>query len=157
VVNGASFTALHVILDKAYPGHRVSANTILLVGKTTRDLRFVDMPPGTILLTPISTKIECQRKRPWQQNDVTRRGLPCAAAFAYTDYKVQSRTLDRVALELRGAKTAKIKGEAVVAGLCLAKLDECGGSFKGVGHGRRKPQAACPKRALRNEVGFGNR
>ena len=61
------------ILDKAYPGHRVSANTIihfgppaaiLLKGETTRDLRFVDMPPGTILLTPISTKIECQRKRP---------------------------------------------------------------------------------------------
>jgi hypothetical protein len=122
VVNGARFTALDVILDKAYPGHCVSANTIihfgppaaiLLEGETTSDFRFVNMPPGTILLTPISTKIECQRKRPWQQNDVTRRGLPCAAAFACTDYKVQSRTLDRVALELRGAKTTKINGEAV--------------------------------------------
>jgi hypothetical protein len=55
------------------------------------------MPPGTILLTPVSTKIERQRKRPWQQNDVVRRGLPCAAAFAN---KVQSRTLNRVVLEL---------------------------------------------------------
>jgi hypothetical protein len=71
------------------------------------------MPPGTILLTPISTKIECQRKRPWQQSDVSRRGLPCAAAFACTDYKVQGRTLGRVALELRGTRTTKVNGEAV--------------------------------------------
>jgi len=58
------------------------------------------MPPGTILLTPVSTKIERQRKRPWQQNDVVCWGLPCAAAFACTDYKVQSWTLNRVVLEL---------------------------------------------------------
>jgi hypothetical protein len=70
VVNGARFTALDIILDKAYPGHHVGANiiihfgppaAILLVGETTKDLRFVDMPPGTILLQPISTKIVCQR------------------------------------------------------------------------------------------------
>jgi hypothetical protein len=68
VVNGARFTALDDILDKAYPGHRVNANmiihfgppaAILLKGETRSDLRFVDMPPGTILFTPISTKIEC--------------------------------------------------------------------------------------------------
>ncbi|KAH7117276.1 hypothetical protein B0J13DRAFT_613298 [Dactylonectria estremocensis] len=29
----------------------------------------------------------CQRKRPWQRSDVTRGGLPYAAAFACTDYK----------------------------------------------------------------------
>ncbi|KAL8284675.1 hypothetical protein RB600_009209 [Gaeumannomyces tritici] len=122
VVNGARFTALGVIPDKAYPGHRINSNTIihfgppaaiLMAGETTGALRFVDMPPGTILLTPTSIKIECQRKRPWQQNAVTRRGLPCAAAFACTDYKVQSRTLDRVALELRGARTTKVNGEVV--------------------------------------------
>ncbi|OAL42691.1 hypothetical protein IQ07DRAFT_471948, partial [Pyrenochaeta sp. DS3sAY3a] len=43
----------------------------------------------------------------------TRRGLPCTAAFACTDYKVQGRTLDRVALELRGARTMNIKGKSV--------------------------------------------
>ncbi|PVH91414.1 hypothetical protein DM02DRAFT_507353, partial [Periconia macrospinosa] len=58
-------------------------------------------------------KIECQRKRPWQQTDVSRRGLPCAAAFACTDYKVQSRTLGRVALELRGTRTMNIDGQSV--------------------------------------------
>ncbi|EKG09253.1 hypothetical protein MPH_13739 [Macrophomina phaseolina MS6] len=122
LVNGASYTALDIILDRAHPGHRINGDTILhfgppagilLAGETTRDLHFVGMPAGTVLLTPISTKIECQRKRPWQRSDVTRRGLPCAAAFACTDYKVQSRTLDRVALELQGTRTTKIDGQAV--------------------------------------------
>jgi hypothetical protein len=109
LVNGASYTALDVIVDKAYPGHHISANTILhfgppagilLAGETTTDLHFVGMPPGTILLMPISIKIECQRKWPWQQNDVTCRGLPCVAAFACTDYKVQGGTFDNIALDL---------------------------------------------------------
>jgi hypothetical protein len=122
LVNGASYTALDVILDKAHPGYRVDADTVLhfgppagivLASETTRDLHFVGMPPGTILLTPISIKIDCQRKRPWQKNDVSRRGLPCAPAFACTDYKVQSKTLARVALELRGTRTTSIDGQAV--------------------------------------------
>jgi hypothetical protein len=71
------------------------------------------MPPGTILLTPLSSKIECARRRPWQRHDVTRRGLPCTAAFAYTDYKVQGRTLERVALELRGTRTVQVCGQVV--------------------------------------------
>jgi len=67
LVNGASYTAVDVILDKAYLGYRVSGDTILyfgppagilLVSETTRDFRFVSMPAGTILLTPISTRIE---------------------------------------------------------------------------------------------------
>jgi|SRR3569833_105787 len=79
VANGSSYTGLDVILDKAHPGRRVNGDTILrfgppagilLASETTRELHFVGMPPGTILLTPISTKIERQRKRPWQQNDV---------------------------------------------------------------------------------------
>lgn len=122
LVNGASYAALDIILDKAHPGHRINAETVLHFGppagivvasETTRDFGFVGMPPGTILLTPISTKIECQRKRPWQKSNVSRRGLPCAAAFACTDYKVQSKTLDRVALELRGTRTTNVDGEAV--------------------------------------------
>ncbi|KAJ6436533.1 Pfs, NACHT and WD domain protein [Purpureocillium lavendulum] len=71
------------------------------------------MPAGTILLTPMSINIQCQRKRPWQQNDVSRKGLPCAAAFACTDYQVQGRTLERVALELRGAGTTKVDGHLI--------------------------------------------
>jgi hypothetical protein len=71
------------------------------------------MPPGTILLMPISTKIECKRKRPWQQSDVTRRGLPCGAAFACSDYKVQGGSFDKVGLELRGTRTTNVNGEMV--------------------------------------------
>lgn len=114
LVNGASYTALDVILDKAYPGHRTSADMmlhfgppagILLAAETTQEFHFIGMPPGTILLTPMSVSIRAQRNRPWQLSDVTRKGLPCAAAFACTDYKVQARTLERVALELRGTRT----------------------------------------------------
>jgi hypothetical protein len=124
LVNGASYTALEVILDQKYPGHRISADTILhfgppagilLASETTVGFRFVGMPAGTILLTPVSSRIECARKRPWQQNDVTRKGLPCAAAFACTDYKVQGKTLERVALELRGTRTTHIDGQAVAS------------------------------------------
>jgi len=122
LVNGANYNAVDVVLDKAYPGHRVSADTILhfgppagilLAAETTKDFNFVDMPHGTILLTPLSSKLECVKRRPWQRHDVTRRGLPCTAAFACTDYKVQGRTLERVALELRGTRTTNIHGQAI--------------------------------------------
>ncbi|KJZ69394.1 hypothetical protein HIM_11210 [Hirsutella minnesotensis 3608] len=92
LVNGASYTALEVVIDKSYPGHRVSADMavhfgppagIMLESETTRRLHFVGMPPGTILLTPMTVKIQRQRKRPWQHHDVSRKGLPCAAAFAF--------------------------------------------------------------------------
>jgi hypothetical protein len=122
LVNGASYKALEVILDQAHPGYRISADTILHFGppaaillrsETTQGLDIVGMPAGTILLTPISTRIERQRKRPWQRSNVRRRGLPCVAGFACTDYKVQGRTLDRVALELRGSRTTQINGSVV--------------------------------------------
>ncbi|KAM4063434.1 PIF1-like helicase [Hirsutella rhossiliensis] len=122
LVNGAGYTAVDVIPDRAFPGHRVSAELIMhfgppagivLASETTKDFHFVGMPAGTILLTPISVKITAQRKRPWQRNDVSRRGLPCAAAFACTDYKVQGGTLERVALELRGARMTTVEGRAV--------------------------------------------
>ncbi|KAM4061381.1 PIF1-like helicase [Hirsutella rhossiliensis] len=122
LVNGAGYTAVEVIPDRAFPGHRVSAELtmqfgppagIVLASETTKDFHFVGMPAGTILLTPISVKIDAQRKRPWQRSDVSRRGLPCAAAFACTDYKVQGGTLERVALELRGARTTTVEGRAV--------------------------------------------
>lgn len=71
----------------------------------TKEFHLVGMPAGAILLTPISINIQCQRKRPWQQNDVSRKGLLYAAALACTDYKVQGRTPERVALELREART----------------------------------------------------
>jgi hypothetical protein len=49
----------------------------------------------------------------WQKTDVTHNGLPYAAAFICTDYRVQSRRLDRVALELRGMRTMNIDGQAI--------------------------------------------
>ncbi|XP_044714585.1 PIF1-like helicase domain-containing protein [Hirsutella rhossiliensis] len=68
---------------------------------------------GLKLVNGAGVKITAQRKRPWQRNDVSRRGLPCAAAFACTDYKVQGGTPERVALELRGARMTTVEGRAV--------------------------------------------
>ncbi|KAM4064222.1 PIF1-like helicase [Hirsutella rhossiliensis] len=103
-VNGASYSAVEVIVDKAYPGHRISADMTIHFG-----------PPAGIILESETTRYLhfCQRKRPWQRNDVSRKGLPCAAAFACTDYKVQGKTLERVALELRGTRTTKMDGTVV--------------------------------------------
>ncbi|KAJ6436948.1 retrovirus polyprotein [Purpureocillium lavendulum] len=104
VTNGGGYTALDVVVNKAFPGHRVSAGItihfgppagIILASETTKDLHFVGMPPGTVLLTPMSVKIARQRKRPWQRTD--------------------GRSLDRVALELRGTRTTNIEGRAVPA------------------------------------------
>ena len=54
-----------------------------------------------LLLQPRSAKISTKfRGRPW----LRRRGLPCASAFACTDFKVQGRTLDNVWLDLRGTR-----------------------------------------------------
>ncbi|XP_044717940.1 PIF1-like helicase domain-containing protein [Hirsutella rhossiliensis] len=91
LVNGASYAALEVILDKSYPGHRISADMTIHFG-----------PPAGIMLESETTKDV-------QFNDVSRKGLPCTAAFACTDYKVQGRTLERVALELRGTRTSNIE------------------------------------------------
>ncbi|KJZ69140.1 hypothetical protein HIM_11470 [Hirsutella minnesotensis 3608] len=120
VTNGGGYTAAEVIVDKAFPrfgrdNDPLRAASGLVASETTKDLQFVGMPPGTILLTPMSVKILRQRKRPWQKNDVSRKGLPCTAAFACTDYKVQGRSLDRVALELRGTRTTNIDGRVVPA------------------------------------------
>uniref|UniRef100_A0A0D2YHY4 Uncharacterized protein n=1 Tax=Fusarium oxysporum (strain Fo5176) TaxID=660025 RepID=A0A0D2YHY4_FUSOF len=81
LVNSASYTAQHVILNKAHPGYQINADTVLYFGlpagillgsETTRDFRFIG-----------------------------------------TDYKVQGRTLDLVALELQGTRTTNINGQAV--------------------------------------------
>ncbi|KAG7418719.1 ATP-dependent DNA helicase PIF1 [Fusarium oxysporum f. sp. raphani] len=88
LVNGASYTALEVILDETHPGHRISADMmvhfgppagIILESETTKDIHFVGMPSGTVLLTPMSVRIQCQRKRPWQCNDVSRKGQDARA------------------------------------------------------------------------------
>ncbi|TVY62373.1 Ankyrin repeat domain-containing protein 50 [Fusarium oxysporum f. sp. cubense] len=72
-VNGARYEAVRVVLDKAYPGHRINADTVLhfgppavllLASETTSDLHFVGMPAGIMLFTPVSVKIEDHRYAP---------------------------------------------------------------------------------------------
>lgn len=98
LVNRASYAAVGMIPDKAFPGHKVSGQApsgsqavhlhfgppaaVVLSAESTRAFRFVGMPPGAILLTPISAVIR-RGRRPWQVHEVSRRGLPCVAALAY--------------------------------------------------------------------------
>ena len=115
-VNGAAYDAIDIIIDRAYPGHAVAEDTILHFGppagiivssESTRHFHFVSLPQGTVLLTPITMKLDCQKERPWQNTDVYRRGLPCTAGFACTDYKVEERSLAQATLELRGTSKKK--------------------------------------------------
>ncbi|WAO96996.1 Helitron-like-N domain-containing protein [Fusarium falciforme] len=134
LVNGAKYTALEVIPDsKRFPGYQLAPNIILHFGppagiilssESTKKFEFDEMPPGTILLTPTSAQIPIEKKkrvkkRPWQRHNVSRRGLPCTAAFACTDYKIQGETLLQVALELRGTGTKlNTKTGQLEAGKC---------------------------------------
>ncbi|KAH7117233.1 hypothetical protein B0J13DRAFT_533030 [Dactylonectria estremocensis] len=105
---------------KDWPKHEILAPNIILhfgppagiilSSESTKKFEFDEMPPGTILLTPTSAQIPIEKKkrikkRPWQRHNVSRRGLPCTAAFACTDYKIQGETLLEIALELRGTGT----------------------------------------------------
>ena len=68
LVNGSTYTALDTIVDKAYPGHEISANTtlhfgppagLILAAESTKTFNFVGMPPGTVLLTPCKLR-QCE-------------------------------------------------------------------------------------------------
>jgi len=65
LVNGASYLVVGVILNKAYIGYRINADTIfhfgplagiLLASESKKDLYFVGMPLGTILLISMTIK-----------------------------------------------------------------------------------------------------
>jgi hypothetical protein len=92
---------------KVYPGNHIlgdtvlhfvpSAGIILAIG-STKDFILVSHAGWDYLLTSMSLKIESVRRCPWrqcpwQQHEVTRKGLPCTAAFTCSNYKVQGRTL----------------------------------------------------------------
>jgi hypothetical protein len=111
VTNGQVYEAVGVVIDDRYPGFPVSDQItlhfgppagLLLKSDSTESFNFTDIPTGTILLTAIAIRLSCDPKRRWQTIPVQRKGLPCTAAFACTDYKVQGKTLDSVALDISG-------------------------------------------------------
>ncbi|KAM4064147.1 PIF1-like helicase [Hirsutella rhossiliensis] len=110
LVNGAGYTAVDVIPDRAFPatasrrsssctsaagGHRAGLGDDQ--GLPLRRDACRDDPANAHQRQDHSAAeaaMAAQRRQP--------EGLPCAAAFACTDYKVQGGTPERVALELRG-------------------------------------------------------
>ena len=123
-VNGAVYTAHQAIIDPKYPGFNIGGNVWLHLGppagllvssESTREYEITGLPKGMLLLQPRSAKISMTKFRGrssfLHRNSLSRRGLPCAAAFACTDFKVQGRTLDNVWLDLRGTReTVEVDG-----------------------------------------------
>ncbi|RKK86029.1 hypothetical protein BFJ68_g17175 [Fusarium oxysporum] len=90
-VNGARYEAVRVVLDKAYPGHRINVDTVLhfgppagllLASETTSDLHFVGMPAG----------------------------LAVRPGVRMYELQGTGENVRRVALELRGTRTTNIDG-----------------------------------------------
>ncbi|KAM4058352.1 PIF1-like helicase [Hirsutella rhossiliensis] len=107
LVNGAGYTAVDVIPDRAFPAtaSRRSSSCTSAAGGHRAGL-------GDDQGLPLPSR--SQRSGSGHGSATTSaRGLPCAAAFACTDYKVQGGTLERVALELRGARMTTVEGRAV--------------------------------------------
>ncbi|KAM4067646.1 AAA domain-containing protein [Hirsutella rhossiliensis] len=94
LVNGAGYTAVDVIPDRAFPAtaSRRSSSCTSAAGGHRAGLG--DDQGLPLHHSAAEAAMAAQRRQP--------EGLPCAAAFACTDYKVQGGTPERVALELRG-------------------------------------------------------
>jgi hypothetical protein len=126
VVNGAEFTAAGVVADGEVEERvihdRLSVflgppSGILLQSQDTEGLAFPHIPPGTLMLGTETVQLDkekhgkyvCPRlaaKREFKMG-LTRTGLPCTPGFALTDYKAQSKTLEKVLLGLYGRKGTK--------------------------------------------------
>ncbi|KAJ3518612.1 hypothetical protein NM208_g14453 [Fusarium decemcellulare] len=112
VVNGAEFTAADIIPDPKYPGYHLADDVtihfgpplgILLQSNETKGVAIPGLPPGMILIRPISFSLSpTDRHFKFLSAKCTRKGLPAVTAFVITDYKSQSKTFSQVLLELRG-------------------------------------------------------
>ena len=74
---------------------------ILLQSDALKDVQIANLPPSTILLGP--------EWKPRPKQGISRQGLPCVPGFVLTDYKFQSRTMDRVLLGLYGRRVTKAR------------------------------------------------
>jgi hypothetical protein len=118
LVNGDSFEVLDVILDKAYPGYRINANTLRPAGRD---------PAGGGVNERLPLRGHAARCHPPDTNQHENR-VPEEAAVAKNRRHPQGTTMcgrirlhglqsarqkDRVALELRGTRTMNHDGQAV--------------------------------------------
>jgi len=111
MVNGAEFDAVDVIPDPAFPGYHMADDVtihfgppyaLVLASDETRNLAIFGMPTGTVLLRPTSAMPMRPDQFRFLQSPCRRGGIAATAAFAMTDYKAQSRTFEKLMLELRG-------------------------------------------------------
>ncbi|KAK9443982.1 hypothetical protein VB005_02508 [Metarhizium brunneum] len=126
VVNGSVFRAAGIVPDRQHqpvranivvpdaegPGadmvSEMSVNiyfgppsAILLESKSTANLSFPGIPPGTVMVCrKKATMVPTRRNR--LRMRCQRQGLPCAPGFVMTDFKAQSKTMAKAVLGLYG-------------------------------------------------------
>jgi hypothetical protein len=123
VANGSEFVAKGIVPDPNVQEYEVDEGLsiffgppsgILLQSAALRGLRIPHLPPDTIMLGTETIQLQKQKhgkhicpdlyQRAGFEMGVSRRGLPCVPGFVLTDYKSQSRTMERVLLGLYGRR-----------------------------------------------------
>jgi hypothetical protein len=125
VANGAEFTAVGIIPDPEVDEHVVDEGLsiffgppagILLQSEALKDVQIVNLPANTIMLGAESRALNGQKHGPhvcptqYSKKGFrmgTRRGLPSVPGFVLTDYKSQSRTMEKVLLGLYGRRATR--------------------------------------------------
>ena len=82
----------------------------LLQSDVLKDVQIANLPPNTIMLNP--------EWKPLPKQGISRQGLPCVPGFVLTDYKSQSRTMDRILLGLYGSRETKARGRTMEEDRC---------------------------------------
>ncbi len=101
IVNGTEFTAgYHLADDTIHFGPPLG---ILLQSTETKGFAVPALPPGTVLVRPVSHTLDPASPHfKFSSAKCIQRGLPVVPAFVFTDYKAQGKTFSEVLLELQG-------------------------------------------------------
>ncbi|KAI9104015.1 hypothetical protein DFS34DRAFT_642025 [Phlyctochytrium arcticum] len=109
--NGSMFEAVDILLDPMAKVHYYSCSLrihvgsplgIILRSNNTRHLNFPNLPPGTILIPSITTRVPYTVMNTRRKETCSRKGLPCTPGFVITDYKSQGKTLTNAVVGLYG-------------------------------------------------------
>ncbi|KAI9104878.1 hypothetical protein DFS34DRAFT_641974 [Phlyctochytrium arcticum] len=97
--NGSMFKAVDILLD---PMAKPPWYHTVLRSNNTQHLKFPNLPPGTILIPSITTRVPYTVMNTRRKETCSRNGLPCTPGFVITDYKSQGKTLTIAVVGLYG-------------------------------------------------------
>jgi PIF1-like helicase len=148
VANGTEFVAKGIVPDPNVQEYVVDEGLsiffgppcgILLQSEALRGLRIPHLPPNTIMLGTEVIQLQKQKhgkhicpdlyQRAGFEMGVSRRGLPCVPGFVLTDYKSQSRTMEKVLLGLYGRRGGEEVDRSEIISLYV-QISRCQGLDK---------------------------